>query len=473
MRHIRRTIAALIIMLPLLFAQPATGCTVAGADLAVSLASASTCLDIPAGEYVLSGSGGSLLQTSIANLDIAGAGMGRTIVRVTGTMTLTSDLLVWRLLGVGQHLHDLTVQTDGAGIHGPWGVGAVSVGLEGERITIERVEVVGGYSSDGARGFGIGTYRLFSTNGGAQYVTIRDCYVHDSPATGIGVNSNNNLIVGNHIARVGTNGLSHGVYAQGGYNLYEGNTIEQAAGYSFHGYKQVPSLDSAGDRFIGNTSINPGSGHIIIQGPQARSATISGNVFRNTAGRRTLGVWCNAAPCLIEANVLEDIFPSNGYGWIEDGGGSVITGNTLTTTGTVPDGPINFAGIRAFGNGSVITNNTVTIGVGCCAGIEVMGNDVQVQNNRVSVAGGNVGIKLRGDGGMVQGNRIVSTGTGVVFAFTLSGPTNIFMTGNYLKRAPVLGALFSLNLAGVTGRITGNMYDGTYTFSNAAPGVVQ
>lgn len=98
----KNALAAILIMLPLLLSQPSTGCTVAGSDLAASVANATACLEIPAGTYDLSGSSGVLLSSSAANLDIAGAGMRQTIIRVTGAMTLTSDLIVLRLLGTGQ-----------------------------------------------------------------------------------------------------------------------------------------------------------------------------------------------------------------------------------------------------------------------------------------------------------------------------------------------------------------------------------
>lgn len=468
----KHTIAILIILLPLILGGAQTapgGCTVAGSDLAAAVASATVCLEIPAGDYTLSGSGGVLLQTSAPNLDIGGAGIGQTVIHVTGGVALTQDLIALRLLGAGQRVHDLTIAF-GTGYAGPWGTGGISVYTPAERVTIERVEITGGYSGDGARGYGIATYQPYNVQGGAQYVTVRDSWIHDGGTSGMVINSSNNTIDNNHVAGVGTNGLSHGLYMQGGYNLVEDNTIEGVTGWSIHGYKQVPNIDASGDRYIGNTSINPGLGHVIVNGPLTRSATIAQNVFRNTAGRRnTNAVWCNGVPCLIQGNTLEDVFVTTGAGWIDDSGGSVIEGNTLTTTGTPPDGPINFAGIRTIGTGAVISNNTLTLNLG--AGIAVMGNDAIVQSNQIRVSGSAIGLTLRGDGGVIQSNRITSTGSGAALIFTLSGPTNLLMTGNYLRRTT--GALFSLNLAGVTGRISGNMYDGSYTFSNAAPGVVQ
>ena len=314
----------LIILLPLLLggaqASP-SGCMVAGADVAASLAGATTCLDIPAGVYAIGpGTGGAWLNAPQDGLEIRGAGMGLTVLRITSPLTLTSDMAALRLFGVAQQVHDLTIDL-GGGHSGAGSLAGISVygsGAQGayvgraERATIERVEVLGGYSATGAGGYGVGTYRAASDQGGAQYVTIRDCLIHDSPATAIGVNSSYNTIAHNTIARVGTNGLSHGLYMQGGYNVVEGNTIDRASGWSIHGYKQVPSIDASGDRYIGNTSTNPGSGHIVVNGtggaPGTRYATISGNVLRNTAGRRTqYGIWCNGVPCLIAANVLEDV----------------------------------------------------------------------------------------------------------------------------------------------------------------------
>jgi parallel beta helix pectate lyase-like protein len=495
---------AFILFLPLVASsaqQPQGACVVAGTDVPAALAEAQAgarCLELPAGIYSVGAPvAGAWLNADADNLEVRGAGEGKTVLQITSPLTLTQDMAVLRLFGVGQRVHDLTIQLS-SGHSGAGSLAGISVYGSGalgtyqgraERATIERVEVIGGYSATGAGGYGIGTYRGYLDQGGAQYVTIRDCFIHDGPATAIGINSNSNLILNNHIARVGLNGFSHGVYAQGGNNLYEGNTIENASGYSFHGHKQVPSLDGSGDRYIGNLSLNPGSGHIVINstvngsnpglpaGAQlTRYATISGNTFRNTLGHRAGGIWCNGVPCVIDGNVLEDTYVTNGGGWIDDSGGSIITSNLLTTIST-PDGATNFSMIRVTGIGATVANNRLVMNVGCCAALTVSGNEHTVTGNAIRVGGG-IGVAsgnalvIGGDGMLVTDNRLITTGSMNMLSFS-GAPTNLRLTGNSFKRTASTGPLFNVALTGVTGLIADNFYDGTPQWGGTAPGVLR
>lgn len=328
---------ALYVLIPFVLAtsalQAPTGCATAGADLAVSLASAGACLEIPAGVYTLAGQG-VLLSSSTDNLTIHGAGMGQTIIRTEG-VTLTQDLIALRLLGRNQRVSDLTIDL-GASHSGPWGTFGISVYDVAERTSIERVEVTGGYSSDGARGAGVATYRPWTVNGGAQYVTMRDLYIHDTPMSGAVVNSSHNILASSRFIRTGRNDKAHGIYAQGGYNTYADNYVEGAGGFSFHGWKKVPNLDASGDIWRGNTSIDPGMQHMIVSGmpgndgkPLTRTATITGNVFRNTAQRQTTGLLVDV-PSVITDNTFEDVVKS-GAAVIQANGytPSIIRGNVI------------------------------------------------------------------------------------------------------------------------------------------------
>jgi hypothetical protein len=482
-------VAALILSIIVAFApqtQTMPACVSSdGSNIPADLATAqvgSRCLEIPQGTYTISPTSGEWLNVIADGMELRGAGMGKTIIQTTG-ITLTSSLYLIQLRGKNQHVSDLTIQI-GSGYTGNYEIGGVRAYVEAEHSLIERVEVSGGYSGNGSNGFGIGTSRLFSTNQAAQHVTIRDCYVHDSPTTGIGINSSNNLILHNRIKNVGTTGLHHGFYAQGGGNLYEGNVIENASGYSFHGHKQVPSLDGSGDRYIGNLSLNPGTGHIVINSTTngsnplvptgaalTRNATISDNTFRNTAGKRSGGIWCNGVACSISGNSLEDTFVTNGAGWIEDSGGSIITGNLLTTSGTAPDGAVNYSLIRVTGTaGATVANNKLT-NAHYGRGIVASGARHSITGNTVLQVGTpqTDALLLSGDMLLVTGNRLESTGGGYTVA--VQAPlTNLTFSGNYLKRA---GDLCNLTLTGVTGRIFNNQFDGTFRYSGAAPGLIQ
>lgn len=473
-------IAALIISIIVMLApvqQASTGCVVSsGTNIPADLAAAqagSKCLELPQGVYTIGPVAGDWLNVSVANVEIRGVGIGKTIIQTSG-VTLTNNLYLIALRAPNAYVHDLTIQI-GTGYKSTFEVGGILASVGALHSRIERVEVVGGYTGNGGNGFGVGLYQPWDQNGGNQYTTIRDCYIHDGPATGIGVNGNANLLLNNHIARVGTNAFQHGFYAQGGNNLYQGNIVENVSGYSFHGHKQVPSLDGSGDRYIGNLSLNPGTAHLVINSngtpPLTRYATIANNTFRNTAGKRSANaVWCNAVPCLIEGNTLEDTYTTTGSGWIEDSGGSVITGNLLATL-TAPDGAVNYAMIRVQGTtGATVANNKLTNAF-YGRGIVVQGARHTIQGNTILQAGAvqTDALLLSGDALLVTGNRLESTGGGYVIA-TQGALTNLLFTGNYLKRS---GDLCNLSLSGVTGRISSNMFDGTFRYSGAAPGLIQ
>lgn len=476
----KTSIATLIISIIVLLAphaQTSAGCVVSGSDVAVALVEAqqtSRCLEIPQGTYSISPSAGDWLSVTVANVEIRGAGQGKTIIQTSG-ITLTNNLYLIALRAPGAHIHDLSLVI-GTGYHSTYEVGGILASVGALHSTIERIEISGGYTGNGGNGFGIGIYQPWDQNGGAQYTTIQNNYVHDSPATGIGVNGSSNLLLNNHIARVGTGSLQHGFYAQGGNNLYSGNIVESVSGYSFHGHKQVPSLDGSGDRYIGNLSLNPGTAHLVINSngspPLTRYATISGNTFRNTAGKRSANaVWCNGVPCIIEGNTLEDTYTTTGSGWIEDSGGSLITGNLLTTL-TLPDGAVNYAMIRVQGIvGATVANNRL-VNSQYGRGIVAQGARHSIMGNTVLQIGATQAdaLWLSGDMLIVTGNRLESTGGGYTLAVGSPAPTNLVFTGNYLKRA---GDLCNLVLIGVTGSIRGNMFDGTFRYTGAAPGLIQ
>ena len=348
-----RLFAILAIILKILIApvqQSTLACVTATSDLVASMADAQAgprCLDIPAGVYSIgAATSGAWLNATVDNLEIKGAGAGKTILQITQPLTLTQDFVVLRLFGVNQHVHDLTVQL-GTGHTGTGSIGGIVIYGSGgiaafagraERAEIDHVEITGGYSANGSGGYAIGTYRLSTDKAAAQWNTIQDNWIHDSPSTGIGVNSNNNLLLHNRIERVGASPLAHGFYAQGGYNVYDGNYVSGASGYSFHGWKHVPSIDASGDRYVNNTSIDPGVGHMVINGivgNLTRNVVIAGNLFRNTGGRFASGVAVDQiSGAIISNNIFEDVLKA-GSATIDTGpnaGGAIISGNRLAAT---------------------------------------------------------------------------------------------------------------------------------------------
>ncbi len=483
------SIAALILSIILALvppAQAAPACVMSsGVNIPADLATAQAgprCLELPAGVFSVAPTGGDYLAETAINVEIFGQGMGKTIIATQG-VTLTGNLYIFASRAANTYIHDLTIQI-GSGYSGNYEIGGVLIGEGAYRGRVERVEVVGGYAGNCCGGFGIGTYKSWNQGGGIQDTLIADSWVHDSPTTGLGVASNGNVIRHNRIERVGVGFLRHGMYIQGGNNLFEGNTILQSSGYSFHSYKQIPNIDGSGDRYIGNLSINPGAGHLVLNGtpntanpafpiggPLTRNATISGNTFRNTAGHRSIGVWANGVPAVISGNTLEDIFVTTGAGWIDATAGGVVSDNILSTSGVAPDGAVNYAMIRATGTqGVIVANNWISnsfFGIG----IRASGARHTIQGNMIlnTATPGAEALNIQGDMLLVQNNRIESTGGGYTLAIG-GALTNLTFSGNYLKRT---GDLCNLNLAGVTGRFYNNMFDGTFRYSGAAPGLIQ
>lgn len=385
-KRLFRTVALIIGILIVPPQQSAPACLVATSDLVTSLADAQAgprCLDIPAGTYAVP-NGGWWLNVTVPNVEIRGAGEGKTILQVTNGYTLTTDLVPIRLAAPNAYVHDLTIQI-GTGYHGTNGIGGILIDQAATHARVERVEVAGGYTGNGSNGYGIGTFKLYSSDNAAQYATIQDCFVHDSPATAIGINSNNNTILHNHLKNIGTTGLQHGFYAQGGGNLYDGNIVENVSGYAYHGWKKVPNLDGSGDRIVNNLFSGYGSGPVIVSGmPNAvnpalptgtnltRDVVIANNVFRG------VGVLNMGVPALISGNVLDGARIEVAAG----GDGSRVVGNQI---------------------GSMLLQGTQAMLISAPA---------LVQGNTIDMNGYIVGMLITGNGAQIRDNRITRTATG-------------------------------------------------------------
>lgn len=435
-----KLILAIIYVILLAPLQQPAGCVVSsGTNIPADLATAeagSRCLEIPAGTYAISPAGGEWLNVTADGMEIRGSGIGKTIIQTQG-VTLTASLYLIQLHGKNQHVHDLTIQI-GTGYSGSSEVGGVRAYVEAEHSLIERVEVSGGYSGNGSNGFGIGTSRLFSTNQAAQYVTIRDCYVHDSPTTGIGINSSNNLILHNHIKNVGTSSLQHGLYAQGGDNIYDGNIVENVSGYAYHGWKKVPSLDGSGDRVVNNTFRGYGGAVIVSGMPNAAnpSLPIGANLTRDVtiAHNRFIGPGLVnvGVPALISGNVLEGARIEVAAG----GDGSRVLGNQI--------GGFTLQGLPAIkiDAPALIQANTIDMN-GYTTGMAINGNASQIRDNRITrTAAGTadwmIAINLNANDLDVSGNYISLNGAQLLGVGTapagLRLHDNVLLTTRFVMR---------------------------------------
>jgi len=285
-----------IIVLPLILNNNRE-CYTATEDLKESLNIAqrnNSCMVIPAGDYYIDFNSGSYLHVNKDEFEIHGAGVGKTILH-TIPRQLNSNIYIVDFHGYNQKIDNLTIDMSvdyTSPISKSFSTGAIEINHEATYTTVDHIEIYGGYSASLSGGFGIGTYRVWNEDNGNQYATISNNYIHQLHGSCIGIPSNHNLIKNNTLIDCGDNRLQHGFYAQGGYNRYENNVVIRAAGYSFHGWKQTPSLDTSGDQWINNTSIDPKEGHLVVSGitnvnnpnfPKdgfmCREVTIIGNTF--------------------------------------------------------------------------------------------------------------------------------------------------------------------------------------------------
>lgn len=316
-----KLILAILTILILPPAQSPTGCvSSSGVDIAADLAQAastSRCLHIPAGDYTIPAGA---LQSNAGSLLIYGDGMGRTILRLPDNQVVGTQTYAIRLTGANQTVRDLSV-IGGASPSGAQAVHGISVYAGATGAHIQRVEVSAIYGGNAAGGSGIDLYQPWNTNQGVQGAIVEDSYIHDMPnGTGMIVNSSGNTIRNNRIERTGSTLFQHGIYIQGGYNAFDGNTITNSGGYSLHAWQKVANLDGSGNIYRGNLSVDPGGAHMIVGGlvsngtnpaiPSGRmltrNVTITGNTFRNTGSIKRAGITTDV-PAIIDGNTFEDV----------------------------------------------------------------------------------------------------------------------------------------------------------------------
>jgi hypothetical protein len=353
-----------------------------GVNIAADLTTAqagSRCLELPSGVFTVTP--GTLLATA-DNLTIRGAGMGRTTLKLPDDLVINARTYVLRFVGAHQSISDLTIQ---GGLNATGTNAMLGISLEnGATFThVQRVEVVGLFGGNTAGASGIDLAQLWS--GPAQRALIEDCIIRDGPnMTGIVVNSNSNTIRNNTIRDVGNTTQRHGIYIQGGYNLFDGNLIERVGGYSLHAWQKVQSIDGSGNAYTHNTSVDPGFQHMIVSGLASngtnpaipsgrmltRTATITSNTFRNTGSIKRIGLLADV-PAIISDNTFEDVV-ADGAQVIRvtsTAGGSIVRGNA----------------IRAM---SPASSNGGAVSIECACLAE--GNSIDTRGLNYAITGGSV-----------------------------------------------------------------------------------
>jgi hypothetical protein len=425
-----RQLCMVLLFLPLLIgsAAPPLGCVEAGADVPAALVAAETsavrCLHIGAGVYTATLTSGAWLNAHADGLEISGDGIGKTILRLTDGITLTSNLALIQLLGAHQSIHELTIQI-GSGYSGTSEILGISIYDGASFPTVERVEIIGGYSGNGANGAGIATYAVWSRDNANQGAAILDCFIHDSPTTGVRINSNGNQILHNRVERVGMTAQQHGLYVQGGANLFARNTVIQASGYSYHAWQKVQGIDGSGNVFRDNVSIDPGFQHMIVSGltsngvnpaipsgkPLTRYVTITGNTFRTTGSIKRNGIQVDV-PATITDNTFEDVV-NDGAAVIRiapGADGSLVTGNRITA---LAPATTNGSAIKLDAP-AIVSDNALDL-AGLNSGISILAPKARVSGNRIVRASGSAtAIAVYANDAIVSENAIdLAAGTGI------------------------------------------------------------
>lgn len=406
------------------------GCTVASADLPATLVEAQQtthCLAIPVGIYPITQSSGYWLNITTDDMELRGAGVGKTVLQLTGAITLTGSLSIIRTNAARTWIHDLSIVND-ATIAAPPNTTMYGVMAHYDPYTgtmrgatygrFERLDIAGMWGNTAAGGFGVFLGQYPGLHGGWGWHTVRDVTVHDSPdGTGMLIGAHGSTVEDSCVINVGGSSFTkHGLYIQSGYNLIQNNYLERAGAFAIHGYKNAAGMDGSGDRYIGNTIINPGFQAIIatVNALGNRNVTIDGNTIRVTDGHPINGI-VSDAPAVIVNNTFEDVR--------KGGCGAVI---------------------RTFGAGTTIANNRIVFPTlrtwENCPGIASEGTNTTITGNVVDAAGLNAGIALSA-GTTATGNSITSTATDRAHVGIYVNSSQSAATGNVIDLA--LGSAFA------------------------------
>jgi hypothetical protein len=287
-------------------------------------------------------------------------------------------------------------------------------------------------------------------NEGRGYHTIRECIVRDGYySTGIGMACSANRLINNRIVNVGSSHKQHGFYDQGGSNHYEGNYCEGIGGWSYHLHKSTPNAEASGCRLIGNTSVDPGHGHLYVDwgfGPTAiypytnyqanpqvplgasldRYVQAIGNLFRRTNQNAAPGGQVSInVPAIYQGNVFEDGTGFAGQNWLYVGGnGSKVVGNTFRMLNTLPaQVATNSTIVKMDGAGCICETNSFEQIVGGGTLVRTSGWGNAVRNNAVILASSYSGTAfvVGGENNDITGNRIAGGGACNVFGAPAPG----------------------------------------------------
>lgn len=315
---------------------------------------------------------------------------------------------------------------------------------------------------------------------GRQYALVEDNYIHDSfKATGMGINSSNNILRGNKIVNVGSTGTQHGFYMQGGYNLYKDNTVDGIAGYCFHLHKQVATIDGSGDIIDGNKCYDSSvfatiDGVSNVSNPEFASGvwlnrytTFTNNLCKRRAGSLNSGTGCalagGAVNVFLDSNTFEDPQYNNSTPMIYVGSGSLVSNTRIIATNITTGTPIG-GYVRAGANS--VVSNTACIGImGTC--VVTDGTGVQIRGGTVTCGTGLACsvATLNHSGASLSGFTFTSSTAGATALSVANSLTGVEVYGNTFNSSETPGFSSYVFLAGTTTNV--NFHNNTCTMANA------
>jgi Pectate lyase superfamily protein/Periplasmic copper-binding protein (NosD) len=502
-------------------------------------------LYIPQGTYRIRPTPDGVFPLDADGLEVFGDGIGKTVIQIPDNVTLTSDLYVFRLTGMYQSLHDLSVY-NGKAMKGPFTYYAVSVYAGCYIPHLYNLEVTGVYGALTAGGSGFDFYQpayteeistslgtniapgqqvvtpgsmkgiyvgrtlviggatervvvtavtetsftatfanahsssdsVTSSTTGHQYAVVENCIARDSlKATGFIVNSSGNTFRNCKVMRVGFDARQHGFYIQGGQNVFDSNYVESVAGYSLHGHKQVPGIDGSGDVYVNNTSLNPGTQHMIVNSldndgtnpelppgtPLTRDVTIIGNRFlRSANGPPCSGVQLEV-PAILTNNTFEDAVGGQWAPMLSILSSTVVEGNTFSAVNTQSLSQFGVSGAENGINNIIRGNQFLNFG-GDSLVVRLQGSG-QIIDNAISVKGGTA-ILLQGPGVEIARNDVrIAGGT----CLNLSVPGDVQIHDNEFTATD--GLIADITDAKTNVSIYENLFNGVFQYSVADPGM--
>lgn len=152
--------------------------------------------------------------------------------------------------------------------------------------------IIDGFEIWGAGYYGIKSY--------SDYTTIRNCWIHNNNAIGIGIHNKDNAVIENNLVEF--NGMHpqfhHGIYMDGANHVIRGNVVRHNSAFGIHLYPNISQSIIINNLVYGHS--NKAGIVIVNNGEKGGLKVINNTVVHNAIGLETWG----ASEIIIENNIL-------------------------------------------------------------------------------------------------------------------------------------------------------------------------